>query len=101
MFGAKPGEVFTAEAPQFGIAVARLDGVHSARPDDIAPLVEQQRQQLTQDLFEQIGNSAEAYARDKVKAKTNLDRARTAIGVDPKEIEAKQTNAPATGNKAP
>jgi peptidyl-prolyl cis-trans isomerase D len=101
MFAAKPGEVFTAQAAQFGIAVAKLDGVHSARPDDIAPLVEQQRQQLTQDLFEQVGNSAEAYARDKVKAKTNLDKARLAIGVDPKEIEAKQTNTPTAGNKAP
>jgi peptidyl-prolyl cis-trans isomerase D len=101
MFTAKPGEVFSAQAPQFGILVGKLDGVHSARPDDIAPLVEQQRQQLTQDLFEQVGNSAEKYARDKVKATTNLDRARMAIGVDPKEIEAKQTNTPVAGNKAP
>jgi peptidyl-prolyl cis-trans isomerase D len=101
MFGAKTGDVFTAQAPQFGILVAKLDGVHSARPEDIAPLVEQQRQQLTQDMFEQVGNSAEAYARDRIKAVTNLDRARLAIGVDPKEIAAKETNTPAVGNKAP
>jgi peptidyl-prolyl cis-trans isomerase D len=95
MFEAKPGEVFTAQAPQFGIAVAKVDGVHSARPEDAAPLVEQQRKELTQDLFEQVGNAAERYARDKIKARTYLDRARMALGVDPKEMEAKDKAAPA------
>jgi len=89
MFTAKPGETFTAQSAQFGIAVARLDAVRPARPEQVAGFVESQRQQLTMDMFRQFGNSAETYAKDKIKAKTNLDRARMAIGVDPKEVGAK------------
>lgn len=87
-FGAKPGEVFTAQNPSFGIAVGKLDSVHAARPEQVAPYVQPQRSQLTMDLFRQIGNSAEGYARRKLKTKTYIDRARMALGIDPKELEA-------------
>jgi len=100
MFSAKPGEVFTAQSDQLMLFVGKLDGVHAARPQDAAMLIEQQRQQLTEDLFQQIGGDAEGYARTKVKAKTNLDRARMAIGVDPKEIEAKDKGGKAPAGKA-
>lgn len=100
MFGAKPGEVFTAQSDQLAFFVAKLDGVHAARPQDAAMLIEQQRQQLTEDMFQQIGGDAETYARTRVKAKTNLDRARLAIGVDPKEIEAKDRGGKAPAGKA-
>lgn len=88
MFTAKPGDTFTAQSPQFGFAVAKLDAVRPARPEQVATFVEPQRAQLTTDLFQQIGGSAEQYARQKVKARTDLDRARMALGVDPKEIGA-------------
>lgn len=100
MFGAKPGDVFTAQSDQLAMFVGKLDGVHAARPQDAAVLIEQQRQQLTEDLFQQVGGDAEGYARTKVKAKTNLDRARLAIGVDPKELEAKDKGAKAPAGKA-
>lgn len=87
-FGAKSGEVFTAQNPSFGIAVAKLDSIHAPRPEQVAPYVEPQRAQMAADLFRQIGDSAESYARRKLKTKTNLDLARMAIGIDPKEIDA-------------
>jgi peptidyl-prolyl cis-trans isomerase D len=89
MFTAKPGDVFTAQTPQFGFAVGKLEGVHAARAEQVAGYVEGQRQQNSVDLFRQIGSSAEAYAKAKLKVKTNLDRARLALGLDPKEIAAK------------
>ena len=87
-FEAKPGEVFTAQNPSFGIAVAKLDTVHAARAEQVAQYVEPQREQLTMDLFRQIGNSAETYARLKLKTRTDLDRARMALGIDPKQVDA-------------
>lgn len=89
MFGAKPGEVFTAQGDQLIFFVAKLDGVHTARPEDSAQLIAQQRGQLTEDMFQQIGGDAETYARAKVKATTDLDRARMAIGVDPEQLKGK------------
>jgi peptidyl-prolyl cis-trans isomerase D len=88
LFTAKPGETFTAQSPQFGIAVAKLDSVHPARAEQVAAYVEPQRGQLTMDLFRQVGGAAETYARQKMKARTDLDRARMALGVDPKEVAA-------------
>jgi peptidyl-prolyl cis-trans isomerase D len=89
LFTAKPGEAFTAQSPQFGFAVGKLDAVRAARPEQVAGFVEGQRQQLTMDLYRQIGGSAERYARAEIKAKTNLDLARMALGVDPKQIDPK------------
>ncbi|MGE5566710.1 MAG: peptidyl-prolyl cis-trans isomerase, partial [Parcubacteria group bacterium] len=100
MFGAKPGEVFTAQSDQLAIFVGKLDGVHAARPQDAAQLIEQQRQQLTEDMFQQIGGDAEGYAREKVKAKTYLDRARLAIGVDPEQLKDKDKAGKAPAGKA-
>ena len=88
LFGAKPNEVFTAQSPQFGFAVAKLESIHAARPEQVGQYVEPQRGQLTMDLFRQIGESAERYARQKLKTKTDLDRARMALGIDPKEVGA-------------
>ncbi|HEX6859006.1 MAG TPA: SurA N-terminal domain-containing protein [Caulobacteraceae bacterium] len=86
LIGAKPVEVITAQSAQLGFIVAHVDAVRPAAPHEVAKYVEPQREQLTGDLFRQLGNSAEAYAREKVKARTNLDLARQAIGVDPKTV---------------
>jgi len=86
LFTTKPGQAFTAQSAQFGFAVGKLDTVRPARAEQVAGFVEGQRQQLTMDLFRQVGGSAEAYARSQVKSKTDLDRARMALGVDPKQV---------------
>ena len=62
--------------------------VGTGRAEQVAPYVEPQREQLTMDLFRQIGNSAETYARLKLKTRTDLDRARMALGIDPKQVDA-------------
>ena len=59
----------------------------------VAQATEQGRQQFTQDIFGDIGEAARGYARTKLKTRTDLTRARMAIGLD-------QTQA-AEGEDAP
>ena len=87
-FAAKPGEAFSAQGLQFQIIVARLQTVRGAPSRQLASLIDPQRQQLTVDLFRGIGEGARAAARTSLKTKVSLERARTAIGVDPKTTPA-------------
>ncbi len=88
LFAAKKGEVFTAQNPGFGIAVARVGEVKAAPADEVAGYVQPQRAQLSRELFQEIGDSAQDYARTKLKVKTDLDQARRALGVDPSEFSS-------------
>lgn len=93
LIGAKPADVFTAQAAQLGFVVATLDAVHPARSEEVARYVAPQQQQVTMDLFRQIGGSAERYAREEIKPRTNLERARLAIGVDPEAAKTQPEKA--------
>jgi len=95
LIGARPAEVFTAQAAQLGFVVANLDAVNAARPEEVARYVEPQRQQVTMDLFQQIGGSAERYAKQEIKPRTNLELARMALGIDPNTVG--ETPAPEKG----
>ncbi len=81
-FGAKPGEPFTARAPQGGFLVAVVEKVHSAPAPQLAQLTEAMRGQLSQGLFGDVGQAAQQAAKDQLKTKVNLTLARQAIGVD-------------------
>lgn len=83
LFTGKADEVFTAQSPQFGIAVAKIEAIKPAPTDEVAGYVQPQRGQMSRELFEDLGSSAEAYARTKLKATTDIDLARQAIGIDP------------------
>ena len=48
-----------------------------------ARLAEMNRGQLAQDIFREMAESAQAYARSKLKVKTDPERARAAAGFEP------------------
>ncbi|MFZ4605124.1 MAG: SurA N-terminal domain-containing protein [Caulobacter sp.] len=96
--GAKKGEPFTASAANFSVAVAVITAVRAGDPQQVAQATEQARQQFTQELFGDVGEAARGYARKRLKTKTDLTRARIAIGIDPAEA-AQGAAAPA--GKAP
>jgi hypothetical protein len=81
-FGAKPGEVWTARAPQ-ALVVGRIDNVRMEPSPGAAQLAEGSRAQLSEAVFREMGNAAQTYARTKLKTKVNAERARTAAGFEP------------------
>lgn len=85
-FGAAKGDVFTAQNPQFGYAVVKLDTIAPAKADAVAATVAPQQAQLSEALFGDIEGAIAGYARTTAKAKTDLDKARLALGLDPKQI---------------
>ena len=92
---AKKGDPFTAAAPNFSVAVAVVTAIRAGDPAQVAQATEQARPQFTQEMFGDIGESARSYARKKLKTRTDLTRARMAIGIDPTQAASGQRDAPA------
>jgi peptidyl-prolyl cis-trans isomerase D len=82
-FGAKPGEVFTAEATQLGLVVAKLEAVRAPTGSTLARITEDSRPQMTMTIFREIGENARKAARDEVKVTMHPDKARLALGLEP------------------
>ena len=87
-FGAKPGEVFTAEHTQPGLIVGRLGAVRAPPTAQLAPIAESARPQMTMGLFREIGDAARAAAKTEVKAKAYPEKARAALGLAPIDEKA-------------
>lgn len=81
-FAAKAGEVWIARAPN-GIVVGRVENMRSDAGPTAARLAEENRGQLAQAVFREMGESAQFYARTKLKAKIDPARARKAVGFEP------------------
>jgi peptidyl-prolyl cis-trans isomerase D len=81
-FGAKPGDVWTARAPN-ALAVGRIDNVRMDPDSNAARLAESSRGELTTAVFREMAEAAQAYARAKLKVKVNPERARAAAGFEP------------------
>jgi peptidyl-prolyl cis-trans isomerase D len=81
-FGAKQGEVFTAQAGQGAFVVARLERVNAASSADLARSVQMLRPQTDSGMMQDLGEAARVAARTKLKTQTNLTLARQSIGVD-------------------
>ncbi len=96
MFSAKPAEVFTADAGPPRVVVAKLAAIRAGDVTNTARVIESQRPQLSQQLFRGLQAQAEAYALAKLKTRTDLARARTAIGIAPE-----QAAGAAAGKTAP
>lgn len=82
-FGAKSGEVFTAENIQFGLIVAKLEAIRAPTGPTLARITEDARPQTTMALFRGIGISARKAARTEVKTTIYPDKARAALGLQP------------------
>lgn len=78
----RPGEVWVTPTPS-ALAVGRIDNVQMDPGPTAARLAEQSRGQLTQQLMQEMAESAQTYARSKLKVKTDAARARAAAGFEP------------------
>ena len=87
-FASKQGEAWVARAPN-GIVVGRVEAVRTDSGPTAARLAEENRGALTQVLFREMGEAAQAYARIKLKTKIDAARARTAVGFEPVVAEKK------------
>ncbi len=82
-FGAKPGEVFTAQTKAFSLAVGKLETVRAGEASTLARITEEMRPQMSAAIFREIAESAQFAARKKVKVTADVARARAAIGMEP------------------
>lgn len=90
-FGSKPGEAWSQATPA-GVAIGRIDNVTMGGGAMAAQMAEAQRGELAQAVFREMAEAAQTYARDKLKVKTDLEKARAAVGFEPKD--AAKTGAP-------
>ncbi|WP_374659357.1 SurA N-terminal domain-containing protein [Phenylobacterium sp.] len=94
-FGAKPGDVFTAEHTQFALIVGKLTAVRAPAPAAVARITEDARPQLTMAFFRDLGASARRASRTELGAKIYPDKARAALGLPPLEKGKEEAAAPA------
>jgi len=95
---ARPGDAWTAGSPT-GIVIGRVDNIRVEGGPTAARMAEASRSQLTQVLFREMAESAQVYARNKLKVKMDRDRARAAVGFEPLKPEEKAGKAGAEKKK--
>ncbi|MEW5687632.1 MAG: SurA N-terminal domain-containing protein [Pseudomonadota bacterium] len=81
-FASKPGEAWNARMPN-AIAVGQVSNVRMDAGPTAAQMAEANRGELTQAIFREMGEAAQAYSRTKLKVKVNPAKAREAIGFAP------------------
>ncbi len=86
-FNGKPGEAWSTPSQQ-GIVVGRVDNIRMEGGSTAARLAEMNRGELAQAVFREMADSAQAYARAKLKVKVDAVRARAAAGFEPREVPA-------------
>lgn len=87
-FNAKPGEVFVTRARDFAFSVGQVGAVRMQPGPTAAMMAEQSRPELASTIFREIADAAQAAARDKLKVRVDVNRARTAVGMEPLETKA-------------
>lgn len=93
-FTSKPGDVFTAQGAGFAYVVGKLEAVHAGDGAVLGQATEQTRQPMTSTIFREMGDSARAAARAKMKVTIDYNRARVALGLEPLDAKG-QAKAPA------
>ncbi|MDO8901580.1 MAG: SurA N-terminal domain-containing protein [Phenylobacterium sp.] len=93
-FGAEPQAVFTARDVSFGMVVGKLEAVRPGDVTQVAQAVEAGRGQASMALFRDMAEASSLAARDKVKVRTDENRARAALGLEPLAPAAKTAPAP-------
>jgi peptidyl-prolyl cis-trans isomerase D len=89
MIQAKAGDVFVAPAapPQKAVIIGKVEAVRQGDMADMARFTETLRPQIGMQYFDELRTGISAEARKQVGAKTDLNRARAAIGLPSEEIE--------------
>jgi peptidyl-prolyl cis-trans isomerase D len=80
MFAAKSGEVFAGANDQGLVMVAKIDAIQPSPPAEAARMAGSYRAPVSKQIFQEGYRISQQVARDKVKPKTDLARARLAIG---------------------
>jgi len=96
IFEAKQGEVFDGQTAQVQVMVAHVDSVAPAAPGVAASMVLAQRNQLSEQLFQDLGDLARTAAKNRIKPTFDVNLARQALGVTPDQLTS---SAPPTGKK--
>ena len=81
-FGAKPNEPFTAPTQGFTIAVGTISNVQMSPSPIAVQAADSQRVQMSQEVFREMAQAAQAGARQKLKAKVDAAKARAAVGLE-------------------
>ena len=81
-FASKPGEAWNARMPN-AIAVGQVSNVRMEAGPTAGQMAEANRGELTQAIFREMAESAQAYARTKLKVRANPAKAREALGFTP------------------
>lgn len=84
-FNAKPGEVFVTRAREFAFAVGQVGAVRMQPGPTATMLAEQSRPELASTIFQELADAAQTAARDKLKVRVDVNRARAAVGMEPLE----------------
>jgi len=98
IFEAKQGEVFNGQTSQVQVMVAHVDTVAPAAPGVAASMVLGQRTQLSEQLFQDMGDLARTAAKERIKPTFDINLARQAISVSPDQLSS---SPPAGTKKAP
>jgi len=99
IFEAKQGEIFNGQTSQVQVMVAHVDAVAPAAAGVSAAMVLAQRNQLSEQLFQDLGELAREAAKNRVKSTYDVNLAREAIGVNADQLGS--SAAPAGTKKAP
>lgn len=83
-FAAKSGVAWSAPGPQ-GISIGQVDNIRMDSSPTSAQVAEMNRGELAQATFREMADSAQVYARAKLKVKVDAVRARAAAGFEPRE----------------
>ena len=101
LFGQSKGQVFSGPNSDTAFVVGRVDNIHAAVPALAAPLAEQARPRVTQGLIQAMVQQGVSAAAEDVKAKSDRDLARQALGLTGPAAPAAGGAAPAAPTPAP
>ncbi len=93
LFGQGRGQVFTAPASNSAYVVGRVDAIHPANAAEAAPIAEQIRPRMVQELAAGLGEHLIAAAARMMKATNDPTRAVEALGLTPSAPAAPPTPA--------
>jgi peptidyl-prolyl cis-trans isomerase D len=96
LFGQGRGQVFTGPASETAFVVGRVDAVRAAPPAEAAPLADQVRPRLAQDLVGAVSEQLVTAAARASDAENDPEAALTALGVTAPAPATGTTTAPAT-----
>ncbi|MGA0600659.1 peptidyl-prolyl cis-trans isomerase [Caulobacter sp. KR2-114] len=96
IFGVKPGEVFDALGPT-GLYIARLDAVRAGDTTQMARAVQSYGPRVSEAYAGDIYQAAQGASQHMVKPRTNINAARTAIGVSAETLAKLKAQAAKPG----